>query len=87
MMAAAAAVAGGSPAAPSASSEPPTPASAKPANPMDKVECRREEETGSRLGAKKICMTRQEWANAARDARTMTEDVQTRGSAAKTPGS
>ncbi len=54
---------------------------------MDKVECRREEETGSRLGAKKICMTRQEWANAARDARTMTEDVQTRGSAAKTPGS
>ena len=54
---------------------------------MDKIECRREEETGSRLGAKRICMTRQEWANVARDARSMTEDVQARGSSAKTPGS
>ena len=54
---------------------------------MDKVECRRLEETGTLLGAKRVCMTRQEWLDAARDARRMTEDVQTRGSAAKTPGS
>ena len=66
------------------------PAAANPAasdNSMDKVECRRLEETGTRLGAKRVCMTRQEWLDAAREARTMTEDVQTRGSSAKTPGS
>ncbi len=60
---------------------------AKPAqNPLDKVECRRMEETGTLLGAKRVCMTRQEWLDAAREARRMTEDVQARGSAAKTPG-
>ena len=79
----AAAVVGASDAPPPSSAPP----AAKPANPMDKVECRRLEETGTLLGAKRVCMTRQEWLDAARDARRMTEDVQTRGSAAKTPGS
>ena len=83
IMAAAAVTAG----APPAATPPSSSAPAASDNPMDKVECRRLEETGTRLGAKRVCMTRQEWLDAAREARTMTEDVQTRGSSAKTPGS
>ncbi len=83
MMAAAAVGAGDAPPPSSA------PAAKPPAseNPMDKVECRRMQETGSLLGGKRVCMTRQEWLNAARDAREMTEGVQNRGGFTKTPGS
>ncbi len=64
-------------------------ASVKPTadDPGAKIECRRMDETGSRLGGKRVCMTRQEWADAAREARTMTEDVQNRGMGARVPGS
>jgi hypothetical protein len=34
---------------------------AKPADPMDKVTCRRELETGSLVKARKDCRTRREW--------------------------
>ena len=88
MMAAAVAAAGDAP--PAAASPPPagatTPAQPVDTDPMHKVECRRMEETGTRLGAKRVCMTREEWAAVARQARSMTEDVQTRGSSARTPG-
>ena len=86
MMAAATAAAGAPPAAPAPPAPPASSAPAKPTDPMDKVECRRMEETGTLLGAKRVCMTKREWADAAREGRRMTEDVQTRGSAAKTPG-
>ena len=37
-------------------------AAAKPADPMDKVTCRRELETGSLVKARKDCRTRREWS-------------------------
>lgn len=39
------------------------------ANPEDKVICRYLEETGSRLGGKKICMKKSDWQSQAADAR------------------
>ena len=88
MLAAAVAVAGDAPPAPAS---PPPAGAGAPAvpvdnDPMHKVECRRLEETGSRLGAKRVCMTREEWLAVAREGRRMVEDVQNRGNAAKVPG-
>jgi hypothetical protein len=37
---------------------------------IDKVVCRVEQKTGSRLGAKRVCKTRSEWASEAELART-----------------
>lgn len=84
MMAAALATARDDPAASPASSASPVPSVAPGrtsggASPTDKVECRRLEETGTRLGAKRICMSHREWADAAHEGRKMTEDVQNRG--------
>ncbi len=93
MMAAAAAVAGAEPPAPAASPPSPPAASAPaPATPavvdsMDKIQCRRLEETGTRLGSRRICMTLHDWASLSREARIMTEDVQNRAGTTKTPGS
>ena len=87
MMAAAVAAAGDAPSAPTPVS-PATVTAPKPVddNPMTKVECRRMDETGTRLGSKRICMTRQEWLDMTREARTMTESAQARGGMVKTPG-
>ena len=54
-----------------------TPPPATPVNPLDKVVCHREVETGSLVRSRKECRTRREWsllADAARrDAQTMRE--------------
>jgi len=42
----------------------------------NQVICKREENTGSRLGGSKICHTRQEWADVAAQARTNTDRMQ-----------
>jgi hypothetical protein len=41
---------------------------AKPADPLDKVTCRRELETGSLVKARKDCRTRREWNRRSEDA-------------------
>ena len=45
--------------------EPPTQAqtNAKPANDPNEVICEKQEVTGSRLGGKRVCMTRAQWAD------------------------
>ncbi len=54
-----------------------TPPPAKPVDPLDKVVCRRELETGSLTRVRKECRTRREWSKIAdavrRDAQTMRE--------------
>jgi nicotinamide mononucleotide (NMN) deamidase PncC len=40
--------------------------------------CRELEETGSRLSTKRICMTKEQWEAARRDARQAVEQAQTR---------
>lgn len=42
----------------------------------DKMVCKKEEKIGTRLGAKKVCLTVREWAARASDDREQTEDVQ-----------
>jgi hypothetical protein len=44
-----------------------SPAVVKP-DPQEKVICKREEETGSRLGSQKICMTKAQWDQQANSA-------------------
>lgn len=44
----------------------------------DGIVCRDLEETGSRLSSKRVCMTREEWEVARRDARVAIEQAQTR---------
>jgi len=41
-----------------------------------KMVCKKEEQIGSRLGAKRICMTAEQWAEKAREQREFAEDVQ-----------
>ena len=54
---------------------PPAPAqTAKPAKP--KMICEREQEIGSRLGAKRICRTQEEWDALRADARSNVERAQ-----------
>lgn len=43
---------------------------------LDKVICKRQEETGSRLGARKVCRTRAEWKIEAETARTTMRRIQ-----------
>jgi hypothetical protein len=66
------------------------PQSAAPAyqgtNPNEVV-CERLEVTGSRLGHRKVCMTRAQWQDARRQDRSAVEKVQTeRGMTAPIPG-
>jgi hypothetical protein len=49
---------------------------AKPANNADEIVCQKEEITGSRLGAKRICMKRSEWADRRLQDRQELERVQ-----------
>jgi hypothetical protein len=42
----------------------------------DKLVCKKEEQIGSRLGAKKVCLTVREWEARAKDGRDQTERVQ-----------
>ncbi len=64
----------------SAYAQPTTPyradSSADSKNDPNKIVCQKEERIGSRLGAKKICLTVAEWAARAREGRDQTEDVQ-----------
>ena len=48
-------------------------------NVNDRVICERVEETGSRLGGKRVCMTAREWAEQRQRDRELTEDAQNRG--------
>jgi hypothetical protein len=48
-------------------------------NPDDRVICEREEETGSRLASKRVCMTARQWAEQRRSDREATEDAQQGG--------
>jgi hypothetical protein len=41
-----------------------------------KMVCKKEEKIGTRLGAKKVCLTASEWAARAADDREQTEEVQ-----------
>jgi hypothetical protein len=76
---------------------PSAPAAAPPASapgaapakkdPLDEVVCQRQEETGSRLGGKRVCMTRRDWQELTRASRDATESVQQHGLMVKTPGS
>ena len=42
------------------------PAAAPPANDLTKVVCKSEDQTGSRLGSHRVCMTKAQWAERAR---------------------
>jgi hypothetical protein len=61
-------------------SSPPAPAPAKPKgggkDPDQQVICRTQEEIGSRLGGKRICMTKAQWAAQAQDARDTMDTAQ-----------
>ncbi len=52
----------------------------------NEVICRTEDETGSRLRKKKICMTRKEWLSSAQDAQDATSGLQRSGVPPKQPG-
>ena len=68
------------PASAIAAKAPPTEATAEAqdadAGAADKMICKREKTTASRLGVKKICMTRAEWERVRRDDQQATEKVQ-----------
>jgi hypothetical protein len=49
----------------------------KPAKPQDGLICRQIEETGSRLGGKRVCLTREQWEASRREARAAVERAQT----------
>jgi hypothetical protein len=57
------------------------PASAAAAAPADapksKLVCKVQEEIGSRLARKKVCMTQEEWQDLRRETRQVTEKIQT----------
>jgi Ni/Co efflux regulator RcnB len=44
---------------------------------LNEVVCEKEEETGSRLGAKRVCMTRSQWAEQRRVERQEIDKAQT----------
>jgi hypothetical protein len=55
----------------------PTPAAAPvKVNPLDKIICRTEETVGSRLSAKKVCMSLRDWKDQADDSRDAAEKIQ-----------
>jgi hypothetical protein len=51
--------------------------SAVPADPLDKVICRRIIETGSLVKGKRVCLTRREWSRASERGREHAESMQT----------
>ncbi len=52
---------------------------AKPAvDPMEQTICRTMEETGSLIGGDRVCHTRREWTEMAREGRRTVEDTQNR---------
>ena len=51
-------------------------ANAKPTDNANEMVCQKQEVTGSRLGAKRICMTRSEWADRRLQDRQELERVQ-----------
>ena len=53
-----------------------TQAAAKPAYNANEIVCEKQETTGSRLGAKRVCMTRSEWAERRLQDRQELERVQ-----------
>jgi hypothetical protein len=61
-------------------SSPPAPAPAKPTasgkDPSQQVICRNQEEIGSRLGGKRVCMTKAQWAQQAQDSRDAVDTAQ-----------
>lgn len=61
-----------------------TPAAAK--DPMDEMVCRKETLTGSRLGGKRVCLTRREWDQITRDSQDALRKTQDK-SGAKNPSS
>jgi hypothetical protein len=62
------------------SSPPATPAgpptTTKGTAPDQQIICKHEEEVGSRLGGKRVCMTKAQWAQQAQDARDATDGAQ-----------
>jgi hypothetical protein len=48
-----------------------------PEGKKDPMICKTQDQIGSRLGAKRICMTKSQWAQQTYDARQMTSQVQT----------
>jgi len=63
----------------------PNPPAVKPAkpNPDDQVVCRIEEVTGSRLGGRRVCMTRREWTEQSMRAQHQFESMPSSGIAGK----
>lgn len=53
----------------------PTAAAATPADPMEKVICRRFTETGTLAKTKRVCLTKREWIAADEKGRKFAEDV------------
>jgi Tfp pilus assembly protein PilF len=49
---------------------------AKATNPNDKIICERQDEIGSRLGAKKVCKTAAQWTEERRSERNDLEKIQ-----------
>lgn len=74
------------PAAPAPAPAPaPATAETKAADPNQRI-CKNIAMTGSRLGARKVCKTRQEWALAAEAARAQTSNNIRRSGSARSPG-
>jgi hypothetical protein len=57
------------------------PAAAKPVEGDEKMVCRKIARTGSRLPARRVCMTQREWLNEERTARRDYERMRDRGQA------
>ncbi len=58
------------------STAPAAPTQAKGTNPNDKIICERQDQIGSRLGAKKVCKTAAQWAEERRTERNDLEKIQ-----------
>ena len=66
---------------------PPAPTQAKPANPNDKIICERQDEIGSRLGAKKVCKTAAQWEEERRTEQNDLQKIQQQGTGTSPSGS
>jgi hypothetical protein len=55
-------------------------------SPDDKIVCEREEQIGSRLGARKVCMTVKQWAEQRRIEREQVEKFQQQNTSPGNPG-
>src|SRR5438067_4836503 len=65
---------------------PPAPTQAKPANPNDKIICERQDEIGSRLGAKKVCKTAAQWEEERRTEQNDLQKIQQQGTGTSPSG-